>query len=809
MGFDKRKNANEYTPQDGDTLHKIALRETDAGNKLTWQELAKFNWGTDKTDEVNEFLRDELGCYVRDDANNFVISGDLEPEGKLLIPVRFEKSGLATKKTYVLRVKKKEPPPKQFMGCAKVNGVCFEFDKSFVRPAIVDDLKKLQEEVAKHPDARIMIFGHTDKVGSDEYNKKLSERRARSVYAFITDDADTWEELYKEEDWGIRAVQAILKDFGGNYDPGPVDGVKGPKTETAIKNYQGDNGLTVDGIAGPKTRKKLFTEYMTSKHDIKLTPDQFMDPKHMGCGEFNPMEETEAAHEPNRRVTFYLFHRDRLPKLPCREGDLAPCRKQISQPLPRNNDNFHCSFYDSIAIDCVCESQPYLRVVSVEDTFWQGTKPVIPYLSNEIHFRIGAWSIFGEHVPADAIEKMRQDFNKGTFPAPKYQFRQNLPENTYGYYHDGTITLSEPLIKDAIKDPEKRWLLLLVMLEEFGHHMDHLLRNTYSSVGGDAPGDEGTHFAADFIHFNRLVDVDFEYATFHFAQIEDGVTKQTSKKTYLIMKSEIDRETRVRYILMIDSPSDDHGTVKLKNGAKVEVEFFAIRGAGAVHEDITRAAAKEVKVTYDKRLDEGCAWPDVPCKNVDSVETCYYKAWRNIKKKGTLANRSHYGDLQFWHSMCPTGKPTNRQVLEKIIEQAEEWYEKGLKDAKNGLFHIGKLLHLLEDSYSRSHTWRVDKDDKDPTGKKKNQVLTFQDYNAQDPAKHEKADKSPSGAWGHWKTVPGALDAFETAKKILQFHKDKKPFKPEVEKYLRETTYPFAPGVAGKPSGGSRPDYKK
>jgi Putative peptidoglycan binding domain/OmpA family len=367
MGFDKRKNANEYTPQDGDTLQKIALRETEAGNKLTWQELAKFNWGTDKTDEVNEFLRDELGCYVRDDANNFVISGDLEPEGKLLIPVRFEKSGLATKKTYVLRVKKKESPPKQFMGCAKVNGVCFEFDKSFVRPAIVDDLRKLQEKVTKYPDARIMIFGHSDKVGSDEYNKKLSERRARSVYAFITDDADAWEALYNEEKWGIKAIQAILKDMGGNYDPGPVDGIKGPKTETAIKNYQGDKGLTVDGIAGPITRKKLFTEYMTSKHDVELTPDQFMDPKHMGCGEFNLMKDTPNAYEPSRRVTFFLFHKNRpLKSMPCKTNDLAPCKKQISQPQHRNRETFKCSFYDSIAQKCPCEGLfPPLPTVAV------------------------------------------------------------------------------------------------------------------------------------------------------------------------------------------------------------------------------------------------------------------------------------------------------------------------------------------------------------------------------------------------------------------------------------------------------------
>ena len=83
MSFDKRDNARVYVPQDGDTLQSIAERETANGNEITWQEIAKFNWGTDDEDEVNEYLRDELGCYRRDDTNNFVISSDTEPRSEL------------------------------------------------------------------------------------------------------------------------------------------------------------------------------------------------------------------------------------------------------------------------------------------------------------------------------------------------------------------------------------------------------------------------------------------------------------------------------------------------------------------------------------------------------------------------------------------------------------------------------------------------------------------------------------------------------------------------------------------------------
>jgi peptidoglycan hydrolase-like protein with peptidoglycan-binding domain len=41
------------------------------------------------------------------------------------------------------------------------------------------------------------------------------------------------------------------------YDPGPIDGLFGAKTEKAVKYYQGDRLLANDGIVGPKTWARL------------------------------------------------------------------------------------------------------------------------------------------------------------------------------------------------------------------------------------------------------------------------------------------------------------------------------------------------------------------------------------------------------------------------------------------------------------------------------------------------------------------------------------------------------------------------
>ncbi|WP_427017090.1 peptidoglycan-binding protein [Pseudarthrobacter sp. P1] len=53
----------------------------------------------------------------------------------------------------------------------------------------------------------------------------------------------------------LAGIQAGLTALG--YDPGPVDGLSGPRTTAAIRQFQADQGLAADGIAGPLTRAAL------------------------------------------------------------------------------------------------------------------------------------------------------------------------------------------------------------------------------------------------------------------------------------------------------------------------------------------------------------------------------------------------------------------------------------------------------------------------------------------------------------------------------------------------------------------------
>ncbi|NET56036.1 MAG: hypothetical protein F6K47_07650 [Symploca sp. SIO2E6] len=58
----------------------------------------------------------------------------------------------------------------------------------------------------------------------------------------------------------VRRVQMKLKAANYLTNKNDVDGIYGPKTEAAVRQFQTDQGLTVDGIVGPETYKKLGIE---------------------------------------------------------------------------------------------------------------------------------------------------------------------------------------------------------------------------------------------------------------------------------------------------------------------------------------------------------------------------------------------------------------------------------------------------------------------------------------------------------------------------------------------------------------------
>lgn len=61
------------------------------------------------------------------------------------------------------------------------SGILFGFDSSTLQPEAKKNIYKLAEILKKYPDSNILIAGHTDSDGSEQYNQSLSEQRAKAV----------------------------------------------------------------------------------------------------------------------------------------------------------------------------------------------------------------------------------------------------------------------------------------------------------------------------------------------------------------------------------------------------------------------------------------------------------------------------------------------------------------------------------------------------------------------------------------------------------------------------------------------------
>jgi len=68
-----------------------------------------------------------------------------------------------------------------------LRNIFFDYDKATLRPESAAELDKLIAILMKEPMLRIEISGHTDNKGSHEYNKKLSEGRAKTVVDYLVE----------------------------------------------------------------------------------------------------------------------------------------------------------------------------------------------------------------------------------------------------------------------------------------------------------------------------------------------------------------------------------------------------------------------------------------------------------------------------------------------------------------------------------------------------------------------------------------------------------------------------------------------
>jgi outer membrane protein OmpA-like peptidoglycan-associated protein len=85
-----------------------------------------------------------------------------------------------------------------------LNDVLFEFDKANLKPGATRSLTNVAQFLRENPERQITIEGYTDNVGSDAYNRELSQRRADSVRDFLVQS-------------GISADRITARGLGEEY----------------------------------------------------------------------------------------------------------------------------------------------------------------------------------------------------------------------------------------------------------------------------------------------------------------------------------------------------------------------------------------------------------------------------------------------------------------------------------------------------------------------------------------------------------------------------------------------------------------
>jgi len=134
------------------------------------------------------------------------------------------------------------PPPRKVVFSADSSAESlFDFGKAIVKPSGKQALDRFAADLKGANYEVITVTGHTDRIGSQKYNQKLSERRAEMVKAYLVESAGI--PAGKIEAKGVDGAEPVTK-------PGECKSKKGAKaTKQLIACLAPDRRVEIEVIA--------------------------------------------------------------------------------------------------------------------------------------------------------------------------------------------------------------------------------------------------------------------------------------------------------------------------------------------------------------------------------------------------------------------------------------------------------------------------------------------------------------------------------------------------------------------------------
>jgi outer membrane protein OmpA-like peptidoglycan-associated protein len=122
-----------------------------------------------------------------------------------------------------------------------MSDVLFDTASYTLKPAAREKLAKISGIVLAHPGLNLKVEGHTDGVGSDEYNQELSENRASTVRSFLIDQ-------------GVPASAVTAQGFGKTQPVASNDTAEGRQKNRRVELVvSGDAIDAAESPAAPQT----------------------------------------------------------------------------------------------------------------------------------------------------------------------------------------------------------------------------------------------------------------------------------------------------------------------------------------------------------------------------------------------------------------------------------------------------------------------------------------------------------------------------------------------------------------------------
>lgn len=221
---------------------------------------------------------------------------------------------------------------------ATLEGVHFEFDKSFALPGAIPTWRGVLAFLKKEPTRSVLVVGHTDRKGDADYNLALSKERAEIAAAALRGDTSVWCAHYDHKEaskkWGAREDGWMLHALGFlAKEPKDASAVE---IKAAVLSVQRKHTLDGNGEPTPATRKALVQQYLDLRGTSNIAVSSAVV---LACGDRHPKE--GASDKELRRVEIYLFDGEVKPAADaCRNAKHPGCtayaawRKEVTGDVP-------------------------------------------------------------------------------------------------------------------------------------------------------------------------------------------------------------------------------------------------------------------------------------------------------------------------------------------------------------------------------------------------------------------------------------------------------------------------------------------